>query len=165
MTALDAQPQLRKNDPQAEPWGQQGVLAHLSPAIAKVCILFAFIACLLWHRSTTNREGFAFEPPGRYVELTSIIGRVKLVVAPRPDNTRGGSEFISRPVPVMTSDPWEPGWQKELGFLVTSEAIGPGQPATVVRLRWRTITAVLLLFPVVYYVRAWQRRRAEAELA
>lgn len=167
MTVLDysskpkPEPQAPPAD-DAEPWGQQGVLGHLVPALAKLCIFCAFIGCLLWNRSWSLREGFAFEPPRRSVELTSVVGRVRLVVAPRGGTMTGGSELISHPAPSLAyGDPWEPGIMKTIGVGTSVEAYGKaGVPATVLRIRWRTIVGVLLLFPVIYYYRQWRASRS-----
>jgi hypothetical protein len=166
MTALDVQSDDRNDRDErthGEPWGQQGVLGMAGPALAKISVLCIFISCLLWYRSQTTWDRFEWSPPGRSIELANVMGRVKLMVSPREGRYAGGAQFDSSYIPSNVRDGWEPGLAKTIGFEVTSEFDSRGQPATVLRIRWHFIIAVLALYPAVFFVRQWRRARAREE--
>ncbi len=166
MTAVDVSPSKRDDvAPAVEPWGQQGILGMAGPALAKISLLCVFVACLLWYRSYSYREGIVFLPPNRAVEVTTVVGRIRIVSAITNDSSRRSPVPISSPAPVLLpgEDPWQNGLWKTIGFEVTSEFLQPGQPATVLRLRWHLIAGVLALYPAVFYVRKWRRSRTRDE--
>lgn len=161
MTAMNAPSEVRDEPPgTAEPWGQQGVLGMAAPALAKISLLCVFIACLLWQRSASTWDRFEWQPPGRSIELASVMGRIKLSVAERGSLTSGGAQYDSSALPYNLRDGWQPGWAKTIGMEVTSELDRHSLPATVLRIRWHLIVFVLSLFPAAYYFRQWRLSRA-----
>ncbi|MFT3787262.1 MAG: hypothetical protein QM770_14010 [Tepidisphaeraceae bacterium] len=163
MTALDEpNSQQHAQPPAGEAFGQQGVLANLSALLAKLALVGALIACVAWHRSYSVREGLRLLPAGKAIEVTSVVGRIRVAIWPTDVTSSRSPVPISSDAPDLGpgQDPWEDGIWKTIGFETVEGPVDRGSLGSITRIQWRTIVILLLLPPVWHYWTAYRRKRA-----
>ncbi len=146
-----------------EPFGQAGVLRFVRPMLQIMVTCICVISACLWYRSYNLSDSFSVWPIDQYGWTTnSIYGRIVfnrfLLSREYPDSPAvpGGTirtSYTTSLVPETIVDAWQPSWLKTLGIewrhVSVPLALRGHFSDFWLRIRWRTITLVSAIWPVM----------------